>query len=501
MQDYEVERIDGWRLRMRVPPGDLPRIQYLDRGVKFNWKMKKFLYSEDMMFLSDRRAKGAGSGVYEFSVGLAPYLYQEFRAELPAASAELLRGLCFSGGEGVADGEFKNLRPGQAGDLRALLRYRRGLFQTYTGYGKTEVIATLVRYVIQATEDSVLLVCPTNVALGELRSRVEKLTGHKLEYFSYENRVNAINLNGFLRSGRYDPDSPYWGRRVWLLADEVEHCVAKGATQFYRRLGQVERMYGFSATSDKLLAEPIRTRAGDGVTVEAVREGIGRNLQLVRYFGTTVVFQRPSTFSVRMVNVVSSMTKRDVGLDVRRDYASVYSEISYELFTSARFCRLVEAIAERVGTIYIPMFRLQVIDHWVANYFQRKGYTILVISSRGYEVYSQGELLRTVDLDGMKRMIEGGEVDLILGTKSSYSALDIPSLSRCMILYSKSASTVIQAVGRTARKGKFDIYSICPMGNIPIYSKDLRERQRLFREYYGEGRLEEMEIDESFYYV
>lgn len=91
------------------------------------------------------------------------------------------------------------------------------------------------------------------------------------------------------------------------------------------------------------------------------------------------------------------------------------------------------------------------------------------------------------------------ELQVILGTKSSYGALDLPELDQSFLLYSKTANVVIQAIGRTARKGDFKIYSIVPAKTIPVYSKDLISRKSLIYDYYRDCNIVEYKYIENLY--
>lgn len=519
MEFYSIEKIDEWYFKLKLPYIDRKRVAFNRDSLKYLYAIKRYVRDIVTDYLYQEELE---DGVFKFNIGMAAFVYNEFYRNLDERSIELLEDILFSREE--YDVNFPGLYNYQNEDLRTLLTMNRGMFQTYTGYGKSEVIATLANFLYEETDLNVIIVTANSTAYDEIKHRIKTLFGLESGYLDYGSKLNILNLNGVLRSSWYDPNHEFWKEEFCILADEVESCVSDTAMGFYETLGKVKYMYGFSATSDKKKADPVYSRVPDEIlnTPEmlilkndtnnrfesslkylerledhksTVRDILGRNKNVVSYFGTSVIFRKPRDFRISMIDVVTTISQSD--LELPSDY--VYSEIIYELFTAPKMCELIEAITYKVGTIFIPMFRLQVIDHWLETIFRKKDFLVLVISGRGFQIYEDGELLGNITMGEMKKMVRDDVIGVILGTKSSYSALDLPELKRSLLLYSKTANIVIQAIGRTARQNEFEVYSIVPINNIPTYTKDLIERKSLIYDYYSDCKIIDYKYNENVY--
>lgn len=518
MEFYTVEKLNDWYFKIKLPLADRQRCKYKDKVLKYIYSIGRYVNSMETRYLYQEEVS---EGEFVFQSGFASFVYNEFYKELDQASLDLLSKEIFLD---LKLPDFPNLYPQQNEDLKKLLTYKRGLFQTYTGYGKSEVIATLAYYLYHELHERVLIVTAGAVALDELRNRFYKRYGLDLDYFDDELDINAININGYLRSSQFDIKSPYWNHDFWILADEVEYCCTESAMELYESIGRVKGIYGFSATPDKKAAEPIFSRVSDefiqsdkmtqllnspfhifqnrqkyqqlyDAENDRVHDILGRNKYLVGYFGNTVVFKKPDNFNITLVDVTMSLSKDDI--KIPEEYS--YNEIIYNLFTEPRVCQLIESIAFKSGLTFIPMFRLEVIDFWLDNYFNKKDFLVLVISSRGYEIYCEGKLQGLITMEEMKRLVKLGVIGVVLGTRSSYGAMDLPELKRSILLYSKVANIVIQAIGRTARGGEFEVYNLAPVKNIPTYSKDYEERKNLIKSYYRDCNIVEVRRSENYY--
>lgn len=520
MEFYKVEKLNDWYIKIKLPYIDRARCSYNQQILKYIYAIGRYVKDTELQYLYQEEVN---DGEFIFQIGYAAFILNEFRQQLDLESINLLENIIFSDDKLPY---FINLTNHQNDDLQLLAQYKRGMFQVFTGYGKTEVIATLANYIVNTLHEHVLIVTPSSVALDEIKYRLYDRFNIDLDYFDYESNINAINLNGFLRSGMYDNTHEYWSNNFWILADEVEHCCSESAMEFFESLHHVKRMYGFSATADKKNAEPIYSRVSDEflnsdkllnltsattnvfnnrqlycklINEESarVRDIMGRNKYLVGYFGTSVVFKKPSKFNITLIDIMSTISSDDIEIPKEYDY----NEIIYSLFTDDRLCRLLESIVFKEGMTFIPMFRLQVVDYWIDNYFKKKDFLVLVISGRGYELYENGVYLNHITMEEMKRLVKLGMIGVILGTRSSYGAMDLPELNRSILLYSKVANIVIQAIGRTARGEDFEIISIVPSKTIPTYTKDLLERKELIKSYYENCKIIEVKRNENFYGV
>lgn len=517
MEYYEVDKLNAWYFNIKLPLSEVRRVSYNSRELTYLYGIHRYVYQNVDRYLYESEPE---EGVYTFQSGYASLIYNEFYDDMSDYSRELLESYIFPTYDLKVN--FDNLYDYQNEDLNRLLLVKRGLFQTYTGYGKSEVIVTLANYIVNELGQKVLLVTASSVSMMELTNRFKSKFGIELGQFNPGNAINIINIKGFLRSYAYDKNDDYWNSKFWILADEVENCCSTTAMDFYETLPNVIRMYGFSATSDKQYAEPLLSRIPDEFYksdevkrlnnlnrfdgrskllelkknyIYEIRTRLGRNKYLVGYFGNSVVYRKPRNFDIKLINVMSSISDDDIVLDSSYQYDNVV----VELFTNEKMCKLIQLIAYKVGTIFIPMFRLQVIDYWLEHYFQLNGYITVVICSRGFELYDGGKYQDNITIEELKLLVKLGVVNLILGTKSSYNALDLPELHRSLLLYSKAANVVIQAIGRTARGNKFEVYSIKPYKRIPMYSKDLDMRLELIKNYYSDCNIVDVKCNENEY--
>lgn len=486
---YQVEKIDNWNIKIKIPAFKKNDFIFRNYGMVYEYYLKRYVRKEFDDYLYDRVENG---NEFIFKIGFCSFLLNRYRGCMDEDSIRILEGEINTN---LPNYFLDGLREDQMNDLNSLLKSKRGLFQCYTSYGKTEVIANLVNLIVKNRKEKVLILTASNQSKETVQERLSEKFDIDLKDFSYDSEVNLININGFFRSSKYNPDSPYWGEVKWVLADEVEHCVNDTIKNVYNSiLSGVEYMYGFSATTDKKEAKPIGN-CSESYDIEYMNT-VGRNKDLVRYFSCTSVYRKPTRFSIELINVKSSLSFDGIGYDNNYEY----SEIIYELFTDESFCKLLEKICMSQDLIYVPMLRLQVIDYWIKNYFKREEYYVMTICSRGFSIYCNGELVSDkLKLSDVSYMINEGMINLIIGTRSSYNSLDFPRLNKVVTLYSKTANVVLQTIGRAARSGSFKVYNISTYKNIPIYTNDSRKRIKLIKDYYSNSNIKEIEVDERFF--
>ena len=496
MEFYQVKKMSQWRFVVKLPLFETGRFKFKDKVTVYKYWAKKYVTENVDDYLFER---SKNDNEFIFRSGFAPLILKMFGDKMDIDSISRLEGYFKSD---FPKFYFNNLLRNQNDDVNTLLKSKRGLFQCYTSYGKTEVIATLSNWISNTRGESLLIVTASSASKDTVVNRILDLFGTNISEFSYESNINIVNINGFFRSKKYDPDSEYWGNVKWILADEVENCIPERFRSILtKKLVNVEYVYGFSATTDKKEAMPLRV--DDGIEVldnqnkwKKYVDIIGRNKVLIGFYSFTSVYSKPSKFSVKMINIRST-----INFDWLDDTEGVYdySEIIYDLFTDREMCNLLQSICFSKDLIYIPMPRLGVIDYWINNYFKRPDYPVMCISSRGYEVFVNGEKVRDLKLADARDEIESGKIRLIVGTRSSYNSLDFPSLNKIITLFSKSANVVFQAIGRATRSKAFEVYNIFPIKKAPIYSIDLFKRLKLIKEYYKDSSLTVIEEDERIY--
>lgn len=488
---FEVRRINNLYFDITLPSHLQPLFVFNERIMEFNVRTRRMepRMGTTPIYHSKK------DNTYRFGIGMAEYVLEVLLKSLPT-SRRMFEGLYeLISLEIERDSHpinFSNLYPNQNLDLQSLLRYKRGIFQTFTGYGKTEVICTLAQHALISSEGNVLIITNGNKALDELSARWCKSIGYdSVPYFDYSSRLNIINVNGFLKSKQFDPSDVYFSNVSWIIADEVENCLSDTAYSLYECCVNCDRFYGFSATADKKKAKNIQasSRSDEEKVLQMHREHIGANRYLINMFSMARVYRRPDDFNIRLTTVQSNISTRNIGVEFQ---SLQYNQYMADLFRSDPFRRLVEGIATSGRMTYVPMPRLKVIDDWMSKSFKKEGTTVVVICSRGYELYSSGRFIRFIDLMMLKSLVKNGCIDVILGTKSSYSALDLPELDRILLLNSSSSGIVIQAIGRVARNREFEVINISTVGKLSGYTADLNNRVKLIKSYYSDCNIVEI---------
>jgi hypothetical protein len=479
-----VEPFDEWRFKLVAPFYFKNYFKYKGDDIEWNVYLKRYTKIKVDCYLYDEQVKDG----FIFHIGFAAFVLYHYGDDMDQASKDYCRKLI-----NPLSHLFTDLRAEQNKDVNDMLKYNRGIFQVYTGYGKTEIIANLVNYIVNERKERLLVLTPNSSSLNELDNRVKKLYNMTHEYFDYNSDYNAININGFPRSSEFNKKDPYWKSVKWILADESEYIVNDTGCNVIELCKNVDRMYAFSATADKKKGERIRLRDGNIPVVQ-------RNKTLIGYFGFTTVFKKPEDFTIYQYNINTTMFNN---IKDTSDKSTDYNEIVYDIFTDDRFCKGLAKIAVSVHPVYIPMGRLQIIDNWISKYFNLPNLKVVNICGRGYELYNEGKLVEVIDLDKLKELIDTDSVDIITGTKSSYRALDLPKLNKVIPLTSQLASNVLQAIGRVARTRSFTIYNLIPFNKVNVYSVDLMNRLKLINNYYSDCniiKISKKETDYGIYY-
>ena len=482
---YKIARASNWCFKLIAPFYVKNDFKYKATTPVWDFFLKKIVYQEVEECLFSSFTKKDELSEFMFGIGWSSYILYHYEKFLDSESKKLL--ISFIKGEPIQY-NFNGLRPDQQDDINELLKLRHGVFQVYTGYGKTQIIAHLINYVVNVRKERLLLLAPSQKALNEVDSRVSKLFGITHKYIDYDADYNAINVNGFPRSSKFDKNNSYWDTVKWIIAEEGEYSKNDSGMEIIELCKNATRSYAFSATADKEKGERIRMRDGNIPVVQ-------RNKDLIKYFGFALVYKKPENFVIYIKEVSTSIFE-----DGAKNFAedSTYTEKIYSTFTDKRFCNGLLKIVQKEFPLYIPMERLEVIDHWIKNYFNIPGFVVINICGRGYELYIDGEHQGNLTLDEVKEYVEDDKVNLITGTSSSYRALDFPKLNKLLLLTSRLASIVIQAIGRVSRRGEFTIINLKPLTKLGIYTNNYYNRKKLISNYYSDCKIittNKMELD------
>jgi hypothetical protein len=421
-----------------------------------------------------------------FGMGWLPYLYYHYYKELDQGSkdlyAEQFTGLTLS---------FDNLRRDQLDDFGQLLKFNRGIFPIYTGYGKTECTATLINWIVNTRNEYIIVLTPNDSSRKEVLDRVSDKFGIDATKFSYDSKFNCVNVNGFLRSKEFDPSSEYWRKITWILSDEVEHCVTSKAINCIKLCTNVKYIYGMSATTDKKYADRI-------AILPARNPMLGRNKTLIDYFGFATVYKKPKGQSIKMITVRSNQF-RNVHIPDKL-FEKGYAEVIKEIFYHREVKELIKKVSLMNKPMFIPLNRLEILDNWRATAFSDPGVSLLILCGRSYEHYISGNLVASkLKLKEIKALITNQKIDVVLGTKTAFRAIDFHGMQNILLLASNQASTVVQCIGRVARSVSYNIFQIESLDWVPIYSLDFKKRKSLIKSYYEDCTItEEIKTDNHF---
>ncbi len=442
----------------------------------------------------DGKKTNKGITTYLIGRGWAAYLLNTFISRISKEEYDtILREVIYS--DSFRQFGFPGLRDYQNEDVLHLLKYKYGLHSCFTGYGKTQVIATLTDYAYSMGE-SVLLVTPGKKAQDELVKRCKSAFG--LDIPSKDGRLDCMITSGLKnRKDFKDPKGrakieEHISKFTWLLADEVEYTINDSGEFIYSCATGAKRMYGFSGTSDKDSAESITFDNG-------LSDVVLRNKDLIKFFGANLVYRAPVNKDINDIQIKTS------ALDLIRfdaedfsDDGNVYIKVMSKIWTTPEICRLIVRIAKRYPLLFIPINNLaNILTEWIDNWFIGT-FRILLICGEGYIYYDIKGNRTKLTLSEACDYVKAGKVDIVPATSSGYRALDLPSLSNILLVEGLKAGVVLQSIGRIARSDHMNIITLQSLKGkkIPVYSKSDEARKDLYKTYYRHCKIVESEINE-----
>jgi hypothetical protein len=467
-------------------------LEYTHTEKKYNFIFKQWRDTKVHGKIYDRTKldKATGHTFFELGLGWAAYVLGVFRDYLILDDVQDITSAVKA--DSYRTIPFPELRDYQNDDVLHLLKYKIGLFTCYTGYGKSQVIATLANYAYRDLGQKVLLLAPGKKAKEELVKRCKNVFG--LDIPSSDGRIKAMITNGISNSKKYKDPAQLEAIKQematydWVLADEVEYCISPGGIKILDMLTGVRRFYGFSGTSDKTAGQMISF-------VEGLSKCVTDNRDLVKYFGPSLVYRLPLHLSIDLVSVrTSSLDHVDLG-DLDNE-GNIYAAIMGRIWSNPTVCQTIVKVAKHYPMLFIPINSLvEVITNWIENYFIGK-LRVLLISGEGYIYYDIMGNRQKIDLGQACDYIRNGMVDIIPSTSSGYRALDFPGLENIFLIQGAIAGVVLQCIGRVARGSHMNIISLDPLGKtkIPVYTKGRAERRKMIQEYYKYCNITESEI-------
>lgn len=373
--------------------------------------------------------------------------------------------------------EYDPLRPEQIEDVNKLLKFRYGILQCYTGYGKSEIMAVLVKNFI-AMGMKVLVVMPNNPSIKEIRNRIKKYYNPVYTFIKGDSPLAIINPKALCNSGYWDElrkNDFKWFRDVdVVIADEVEMTLNASWERVKKRLDKAKYFYGFSASVNKKQVDPIprdktlRKMMNDQIAEVVANYGFTSSYRLPTVNNVTIVTLHTNLGGYRFVNKSKSKSK--------------YAEVVENLFSYDRFQDAIRHILQEVDNLYVPINNLESISQLIkADLTDR---WILTIQGSGIHIYEKGKHLKDVTLDTAKRLIAEGRIHAVFGTSSSFRALDFKKLSNVLATFGKATSVTIQYVGRVAREINMNVWYIESDVEVPIYTNTVRHNKRMVEDFY-----------------
>lgn len=461
------------------------------------WKKQWGLIKTTTKIYDDKKPKPDGFGIWRFHIGLgfAAYIINVFKQYISMDDYNDVLSAIMS--ESYREAPFPNLRDYQNEDILHLLKYKIGLMSVYTGYGKTQIIATLANYAYGLGQ-KVLLITPNKKPMDELVKRCK--SAFDLDVPSADGRINCIITSGLLNRKDIQDQQKLkdlekdWKTYQWILCDETEYTINDSGDFLYSRLTGADHFYGFSGTADKAKGEMITFANGlDDVVV--------RNCGLVKYFGPSLVYRMPLTLDIDNIRIKTNSLNQvvfdpsDFG-----ESTNTYNNAMTRIFTTPEVCRTIVRIIKKYPRIYIPVNNLaNIITEWIDNYFIGT-FRVLLICGEGYIYYDlSGNRTKLKDLSEACDYVRNGLVDVIPSTSAGFRALDLPGLETIFLIQGKVAGVVLQSVGRVARGVKFNLISLepNPKKKIPVYSKGMENRDKMIHDYYKYCNIVDSEIYEA----
>lgn len=467
---------------------------------------KQWGYTDKVMKLYNNRKTVTKNGTFLYRIrrGWVSYLMSVLENKITSTQMEYLRAEVLLS-PAYRTTPFDNLRDYQNEDMLYLMKFRVGLCQVQTGYGKTSCIATLANY-YRSLGKKVLLVAPSSNARDELVKRCKSV--FDLEVSNCDKNLNGeldcIITSGLLNSKKAkDPSESLKFRKMLseyqvLLADEVEYTINPGGEFIYKGCTGLEVCYGFSGTADKQAGSTISFRGG-------LDEVVVRNKDLIKYFGPSIIYRMPVNRTVDNIMIYSSALD-DLVLPDFSDSPNIYADVMNTMWTDPKVCEVIVKIVENYPMIFIPINNLaNIISCWLENYFIGRFRTLLICGKGGDKgdgyVYYDLEGNRTLlTLEGVCDYASKGLIDVIPSTSAGYRALDIPGLESILLIQGKVAGVVLQSIGRVARMSHMNIISLLPKMSstiIPIYTKGTKARMEQLKGYYGYCDLNDLELQEE----
>lgn len=457
---------------------DTSLFQFVTNAYAYNYRTRsrEWVESTYNIYSKDRKTKE-----YLIPIGMLMYFYNTVNTD----NQDLLNW-CKT--ELKSDIKLKDqdcLYTEQWEDLNKLVGVRRGINQSFTGSGKTQAIAVLVKNLLQHYHGNILIAGPKNMILDEIKTRLESFKLYKPDYFDVTQRVNCVNPNGICSSNLYKSgELDRWLDSVrFVICDEVDKLSNTSISLFNRvETSGCKYFWGFSATANKV----------DASEIPCTRQLMSKMnfdlLAVVSIFSHSVIYKVPTDFDIKILEVY--MGKPDLNYLTDNIGSEEYLH-SFGYYTSRPYIRFLKYLMT-VCKPLVPVYYTTIIDEWV-KYFKDK--RLVVLCGAGYFIMENGKQIDQINNLDLKFLVKTGDFDAIFTTVSGFAALDCPELHDVVLLSGNTAGSVIQYIGRVARQKEFRIWYATHSRSIPIITKTRDKQLNLIRTYYRQSKIEESRIN------
>lgn len=396
--------------------------------------------------------------------------------------------------------DFPGLYDYQNSDVLFMLKYRRGILQVSTGYGKTRIICTLINYFYNELGKNVLVVTPGSKPRDEIIKRYKSLYGNEIPT-GIDAPVSCVMTSGFMnRKCMKDPnqaklEADKLKKYQVVLSDETEYCCTNDSGKWiFNHLVNMELCYGFSGTASKKDAKMLTFAKG-------VTDTVMENKDILSIFGPALVYRLPTNKVVDNITIYTSALDKIKFLegDFKQD-DNVYLNVLTKIWTDPSMCKLIIKIIKKYPKIFIGINNLNtVINEWITNYFIPAKLRTLLICFEGYIYIDENGNSKNLTLEEAADYVNNGMCDCIPSTASGFRGLDFNTLENILLVVGNIASQVCQIAGRAARGTHMRLISIDNKSGkkIPCYTKSLDKRSELISSYYKYCEINNILIDEK----
>lgn len=425
------------------------------------------------------------NGTYRIPMGHAMYLYNTHPGLVPEDKAAL-ESVFANDKKFVSD--YMMLRPDQVAALDEWTKYKRGILTVYTGWGKTQVAAVLMKNLSESFEGNILAIGGKNMIIDELKNRFESFGVYKSTTFDKEQKINVVNPNGFLRSNIYkEMDTKIWLSKVkFVLMDEVDR-LSDSSIRLLNAIGSCgcQYFYGMSATAEAAGAQNI-------APVDGLMNIMNPHLNCVtNIFSHSAVYKKPDKFNINL-NQVKMGNPSFTYMNQVEETGNTHYDVMYGFCTSNNWLKFMDYVMER-GKPLIPINYTTIIDKWLEHCHDK---SIIVLSGSGYNHYVGNKLVESLDIQTLKEVTQEGLCDAVFTTSTGFSAVDFRGISDVVLLAGTEASTILQYIGRVTRSNAFNIWYSTYNWGIPIYTKNQVDQLALIKKYYDQCNITE----NTYYY-